>query len=164
MLTSKHLQAVLAPLAAVAALSAAPAAQAQATPPANCQGEPSAFWMNVVTEGLRNNNGLLAITIYPDNASRFLVKKGSIDVIRVPARAGTNRTCIFLPRAGVYAIAVYHDENGSRKIDRNSLGFPTEGGGFSNNPSTLAGLPTFRSVRLNVPQTGMSTRIQLRYP
>ena len=26
------------------------------------------------------------------------------------------------------------------------------------------GLPSFRSVRLNVPRTGMSTRVQMKYP
>ena len=83
---------------------------------------------------------------------------------RFDAAAPTTRTCIFVPRPGVYAIAVYHDEDGSRKINRNALGIPSEGFGFSNNPSTVAGLPAFRSVRLDVPKTGLTTRIRMRYP
>ena len=47
-------------------------------------------------------------------------------------------------------------------LNRNGLGIPTEAFGFSNNPSTVAGLPAFRSVRLNVPKAGLTTRIQLR--
>ena len=34
---------------------------------------------------------------------------------------------------GVYAVAVIHDENQNKKIDKNFLGMPTEGYGFSNN-------------------------------
>jgi len=34
---------------------------------------------------------------------------------------------------GVYAIAVFHDENKNGKLDKNFFGVPTEGYGFSNN-------------------------------
>ena len=69
-----------------------------------------------------------------------------------------------MPRPGIYALALYHDENGNRRFDRTGIGFPAEGYGFSNNPPTLAGLPSFRSVRLSIPRTGMVTRVQMKYP
>ena len=69
-----------------------------------------------------------------------------------------------MPQPGVYALAIYHDENANRKFDRTGIGFPAEGYGFSNNPLTLAGLPSFRSVRLNVPRSGLTSRIQMKYP
>ena len=69
-----------------------------------------------------------------------------------------------MPQPGVYALAIYHDENASRNFDRTGIGLPAEGYGFSNNPATLAGLPSFRSVRLNVPKAGLTTRIQMKYP
>ena len=40
--------------------------------------------------------------------------------------------------AVLYALALYHDENGNRSFDRTGVGFPAEGFGFSNNPATLA--------------------------
>jgi uncharacterized protein (DUF2141 family) len=151
--------------AATLTLSFAPEAQAQAaSPPAGCAGTPSGTWLNVVAQGLRNGNGLLAITIYADNPSKFLVRHGSLYVARVAATQGTTHACVFLPRTGVYALALYHDENADRKFDRTGIGFPAEGFGFSNNPATVAGLPSFRSVRLNVPRTGLTTRIQMKYP
>ncbi len=139
-------------------------AQAQPTPPAGCTGPASNTWLNVVVEGVRNSNGLMAVTLYADNSSKFLAHHGSLYVGRSNARAGTMRTCIFVPRPGVYALALYHDENASRGFDRNSIGLPAEGYGFSNNPPTLAGLPSFRSVRLNVSRTGLTTRVQMKYP
>jgi uncharacterized protein (DUF2141 family) len=150
---------------ACAALSILPfAAAARAEAPAGCVGKPSNTWITIVAEGMRNGNGLLAITPYPDVPSRFLVRHGSLGVERVPAAAGTTRACLFLPKPGVYAIALYHDENADRHLDRTGIGLPAEGYGFSNNPATLAGLPSFRSVRLNVPRTGLTTRIQMKYP
>lgn len=161
----RRLSAAVIACAAAATVSFGPAAVAQpAGPPPGCTGTPSATWINVVAEGMRNGNGLLAITLYPDNPSKFLVRHGSLYVGRVNATAGTTRACIFVPRTGVYALALYHDENANQKIDRTGIGLPAEGYGFSNNPATLAGLPSFRSVRLNIPRTGLSTRIQMKYP
>ncbi|MFT4025338.1 MAG: DUF2141 domain-containing protein [Novosphingobium sp.] len=144
-------------------LAGATPAAAQAAP-AGCTGTPSATWINVVLEGVRSSRGLAAVTLYADNSSKFLVKHGSLYVGRSPAHQGTTRTCIFLPAPGIYALAIYHDENGNQSFDRTGIGFPAEGYGFSNNPATLAGLPSFRSVRLAIPRTGMTTRIQMKYP
>lgn len=143
--------------------AAAPAAES-ASPPPGCTGPASQHWLNIHVEGLRSGNGLVAITLYEDNPRKFLVKRGSLYVGRTNAQNGTTRTCIFVPKPGVYAVAIYHDENGDGKFDRSSIGFPEEGFGFSNNPATLAGLPSFRSVRLNVPRAGLTTRISMRYP
>jgi uncharacterized protein (DUF2141 family) len=159
----RRLSAAVTACAAALTLFSAPT-RAQAAAPAGCTGTPSATWINVVAEGLRNGNGLLAVTVYADDARKFLVRHGSIHVGRVNATAGTTRTCVFVPRPGVYALALYHDENGNRHFDRSGLGIPTEGYGFSNNPPTIAGLPSFRSVRLNVPRTGLTARVQMKYP
>ena len=124
-----------------------------------------AGWLNVEVTGVRNSTGIMAITIYAgDRSDKFLRSKGSLDVVRVPAQAGTTRACVKLPGTGVYAIAVYHDEDSSRKLTRTGIGFPSEGFGFSNNPPTVASIPSFNSVRLNVPKNGLTTRISLKYP
>ena len=134
------------------------------TPPAGCTGPASDTWLTVTATGLRNGSGQLAITLYEDDPRKFLAHHGSLYVGRVQAVAGTTRGCIFIPRPGVYALALYHDENGNQKFDRTSIGFPAEGYGFSNNPPTLVGLPSFRSVRLNIPRTGLATTVQMKYP
>jgi len=158
-----------APCAAIlcaAALCAAVPATAEAAPhpSAGCTGPASATWINVAVEGVRNGNGLVAITLYADNSRKFLARHGSLYVGRVDAVSGTTTGCIYVPKPGVYAIAIYHDENADQNFDRTALGLPAEGFGFSNNPSTLAGLPAFKSVRLNIPRAGLITRIRLRYP
>lgn len=151
----------LLPGATLAAALLAPAAHAA---PA-CLGPHSDTWIYVTVDGVRNAQGQVTTTVYPDNPDRFLVKNGSLYVVRTPAQANATRFCVFLPSTGVYVIAVYHDEDNSGTINRAGvLGIPTEGFGFSNNPPTLASLPTFRSVRLSVPRTNVATTIHLKYP
>jgi uncharacterized protein (DUF2141 family) len=152
--------------APLAALFAAPVALGFAAGPAHaqgCTGRPSATRLNVIVENVHDSSGLIAVTVYADDSRRFLARRGSLYVGRVPARAGTTRVCIHLPRPGTWAIGVYHDSDANRTINRDSLGRPLEGFGFSNNPSTLFSIPAFRSVRLNVPHTNMETTIRLRY-
>jgi uncharacterized protein (DUF2141 family) len=145
----------------VAAFGATPAL---AAPP--CLGPHSEVWITISVDGVRNANGQIATTIYADKPDRFLVKNGSLYVVRTPSVAGATKFCVFLPQTGVYALAVYHDEDNSGTLNRapGVLGLPTEGFGFSNNPPTLASLPTFRSVRIAVPRTNLATTIHLTYP
>ena len=145
---------------ALAALLAASPGFAQS----DCTGPASPVRLYVNVEGVRSSNGLIAVTLYADDSSRFLARRGSLYVGRVPARAGTTRLCIHLPSTGVYALAVYHDADGNRTINRSSLGLPREAVGFSNNPRLLFSIPSFRSVRLSVPRTNMQTTVRLRYP
>ena len=129
-----------------------------------CTGPPSNVRLIVDVQNVRSSNGLIAVTLYPDVSARFLARRGALYVGRVPARAPSTRVCIHLPSTGVYALAVYHDADGNRRINRTSLGLPDEDFGFSNNPRVLFGIPAFRSVRLNVPRTNMQATIRLREP
>jgi uncharacterized protein (DUF2141 family) len=141
--------------------AAAPAAPMQGNA---CQGPPTETILYVNVQGLRSGKGLVAVTLYPDDKSRFLAKKQSIYVARVDAHAPNTRVCMHLPRQGVYAIAVYHDEDGNRHLNRSFVGLPQEGFGFSNNPKTFMSLPAFSAVRLNVGKANSETNITLRYP
>ena len=161
--TALALMSSVVPAAAPAVAADAQAAVLHAAP-AGCTGTPSETWITVSVEGLRSSSGLVAITLYADNPRKFLVKNGSLYVGRVPAHAGTTTGCIYVPRPGVYAIAIYHDENGNQQFDRTGIGLPAEGYGFANNPGTLAGLPSFQSVRLAIPRAGLLTRVRLKYP
>ena len=143
--------------AAVAGLETAVAAQ-------ECTGTPSAVRLYVDVENVRSAQGLIAVTLYADDSRRFLARRGSLYVGRVPARAGTTRVCIHLPSTGTWGLAVYHDVDGNRRFNRNGVGMPEEPFGFSNNPRVLFGIPSFSSVRLSVPRNNMRTSVRLRHP
>jgi uncharacterized protein (DUF2141 family) len=130
---------------------------------ADCTGTPSATRLYVDVDKVRSSQGLIAVTLYTDDRRKFLAKRGSLYVGRVPARAGRTRVCMHVPKPGVYALAVYHDADSDRSFDRTGLGLPAEGFGFSNNPPTFFGLPNFDRVRIRVSWTGASTTIRLHY-
>lgn len=160
---STRLRATVAASMVLGGVGLAAAQPAQATP--NCAGPASDTWINVTVDNVRSSTGLMAVTLYADESRKFLVRHGSMYVGRVPATAPVTKMCLFVPKPGVYAIAVYHDEDSSQNINRGGmLGIPTEGFGFSNNPPTIASLPAFRSVRLHIAKTNLSTRITLKYP
>jgi uncharacterized protein (DUF2141 family) len=142
---------------------AAAAVPAAAVAQDDCTGPASQVRLYVNVGNVRSSDGLVAVTLYPDDPRRFLARRGSLYVGRVPARAGTTRVCIHVPRPGVYALGVYHDADGNRRFNRNAIGLPAEGFGFSNDAPALLGLPSFRAVRLNVPRSGVETNVRMRY-
>ncbi|MBV8687165.1 MAG: DUF2141 domain-containing protein [Alphaproteobacteria bacterium] len=152
------------PKLVLAAFLASSAAASEAAAPDACTGHPSDTRLYVQVEGVRSGDGLIAVTLYADDPRRFLAKRGSLYVGRSPARRGVTHACIFVPHPGHYAVVVYHDANANRKLDRSFIGLPTEGGGFSNNPNTFLGLPSFRAARFQVARSGQQIRVRLRYP
>lgn len=150
--------------AALLALSVATPVLAESAAPADCTGPASPHWVNITVEGLRNSNGVVTLTLYPNDPTRFLKPKGSLYVTKVKARANLAHACIYIPAPGAYGLALYHDENANGKIDRNGLGIPKEGFGFSNNPRIFLSAPSFAKVRFTVIGGGSHTRIKMKYP
>jgi uncharacterized protein (DUF2141 family) len=150
-------------LLGLAVAAASPLAGARAQPD-SCTGPPGAVRLLVDVQGVRASQGLVAVTLYADDSKKFLAKRGSLYVGRVPARAGTTRVCIYVPQAGTYAVAAYHDADGNRHFNRNALGMPAEAYGFSNNPGTFFGMPRFTSVRIPVRAPESAISIRLKYP
>lgn len=54
---------------------------------------------------------------------------------------------------GRYAVAVYHDINKNKKLDKNVLGMPTESYGFSNNARNTFSAPSFADAAVNCSKT-----------
>ena len=131
---------------------------------AGCTGTPSATRLIVNIDGVRPGGGLIAVSLYADVRGKFLAKRGALYVGRAAATSPRTRMCIHLPNTGVWALAVYHDANANRSFDRTGVGLPAEGFGFTNNPSTMFGIPAFSTVRLNVPRNNMATTVRLKYP
>ena len=105
-----------------------------------CSAESPAL-IEVKVENVRNSNGLITAVLYSDDPEGFLKKGQRLDRIRVDAMAGETLLCLKAPTAGRYSVAIYHDENGNKKFDRNFIGIPSEGYGFSNNPGFRFGKP-----------------------
>ena len=49
-------------------------------------------------------------------------------------------------KKGVYAISLFIDSNGNKKLDKNLIGIPIEQYGFSNNTMGFFGKPSFKNA------------------
>ena len=120
--------------------------------------------LRIAAEGVKSTKGNITFTIYADDERQFLAKGGKFARQRVAAKAPRTEACFQLPAAAHYAVAVYHDANGDRDFNRNLLGLPAEGYGFSRDPESLIGLPTLAQVRFpTLPGADTPVTVRLKY-
>ncbi|ACK72397.1 conserved hypothetical protein [Gloeothece citriformis PCC 7424] len=119
--------------------------------------------LSITIDGLKKAQGQICLNLF--SSSQGFPSKGEQAVksqcINV---TGTSETITFenlLP--GSYAVAVIHDLNDDGKLNRNLLGIPTEGFGFSNNPVIRTGPPKFRESVIIVTGQKTNIRIQLQH-
>lgn len=113
----------------------------------------------------RSSKGRIAIALFqeasgfPGDSSKALrLQRAVID----PAKLSSQFVFEGIPR-GVYAVSVFHDENMNGKLDKNFMGVPREGYGFSNNPKKRMGPPSFEEAKFTLDQPEQSVVIGLTY-
>ena len=119
--------------------------------------------LHVTATGARRVAGDIAFTLYGADPARFLKSHGSLAVIRVTLTSTRAAACFTVSSPGDYAVAIYHDENGNHHFDRNFLGLPVEGYGFSNDAPTYLGPPSFGAARIAIHAGDNTASIRLRY-
>ena len=112
---------------------------------------------------MRSANGNITITIYPDDPSHFLDGAYKLARQEVPVTLPVTTACFALAAPGYYAVALFHDENGDHHLNTNALGIPTEGYGFSNNPTLYFGPPDLGKVRFSLHSGDNPVAIQMKY-
>lgn len=137
---------------------------ARPLPEKDCAGRKSGIRLTVQVGALRSNAGEVTITVYPSDPERFLAPRGKLLRQRVKTSAPMTQACFNLPAADAYAVAVYHDANADKDFNRNTLGVPMEGYGFSNDAPTRYAAPSFDAARFVVKPGDNTIRIKIRYP
>lgn len=115
-----------------------------------CQSpSPETCKLIVHIDGFHNQKGNAGLTVFrspdgwPENNGKAFMHSGQ------PFTGDKATTELQLP-AGHYAIAALHDENSNHKLDRNMMGWPKEGFGFSNNPKVNLSAPSFDKAAMQV--------------
>lgn len=151
------------------ALSLLISTQAQATGPLNikpieapdvCNADLAQIRVTVNNVG---SGGVLNVELY-DDPDNFLFKKGRKRKVRIPAVAGQQKVCMNLDQPGTYAVAVYHDKDGDRKLKKHWNLLPREPFGLSNNPENMSGFPNFSDSAFTTGKLGANIVINLREP
>ncbi len=129
--------------------------------PGPAAGEPGCP-VTLIAQGVSGSPGSVGFVVFgsrdgwPENHEKAAGRQAA------PAQAGAVAVTLALV-PGRYAVAVVHDENGNRKLDRRPSGRPREGWGMSNNPKATLKTPGFDAAGLTV-ACGARVEILMRYP
>ncbi len=117
--------------------------------------------IRVILPNVRSSAGNIRLSLHGPDPEQWVGKKGG-KLIRfdVPAKQGRMEICMPLPNgAGVYAVGLYHDEDGNGKY-----GFSSEGYGFSNNAKAgLFGPASHKAAAFTAGAATTDLTISIRY-
>ncbi|MEM9360360.1 MAG: MltA domain-containing protein, partial [Pseudomonadota bacterium] len=106
--------------------------------------------------------GILVIEVYSDDAENFLSKEARLRRARVAAGTSPQRVCLNINGAGTYAVAVYHDQNGDRALDKRWNQLPAEPFALSKNPQLRLRKPRFYEASFEAGPLGANISVDLR--
>ncbi|MEM7062679.1 MAG: DUF2141 domain-containing protein [Cyanobacteria bacterium P01_B01_bin.77] len=118
----------------------------------------------VEISGLNEPQGQICLNLFDsrggfpsnrDEALQTLCLETPQDLSKAPSLVATFEDLI----PGSYAVSVFHDANSDGEFNRNFVGMPAEGFGFSRNPGVLTGPPDFGEAVVLV--AGVETRIEI---
>ncbi len=92
--------------------------------------------------------GEIEIGFY-NNPDTFPDEGGQYKKMRVKVTSKVMKITVELPK-GIWAVAVYHDENNDKKINKNFFGIPKERYGFSNNVKPVLSAPSFNKAKFKL--------------
>ncbi len=107
-----------------------------------------AHTLTVTIDQISEQTGKLHVALYRDEQSYQQGKSAVAAVVK--AVSGTTQQLVFPDLAdGQYAIKIMHDANDNGELDRNIMGIPSEGYGFSNNAGQF-GPASFKDAAFSV--------------
>ncbi len=117
--------------------------------------------VDIEISGLRNTKGTLHACL-TRNLAHFPECKGDPAALKGSAPASSQKLHIDHVPPGRYAIAVFHDQNSNRNLDK-FAGIPKEGFAFSRNPSIKFRAPRFEEVAIDLPPGTTQVRLKMNY-
>jgi uncharacterized protein (DUF2141 family) len=119
--------------------------------------------LTIEVEGLKNKSGQICATLF-DHSKGFPSDSKKAWQSECSKITEMPQKLIFKDlKPGNYAVALIHDANGNSNFDTNSVGIPTEGFGFSQNPEVLTGPPKFNDSAVTVSKTNTDIKIKMKY-
>ena len=121
----------------------------------------SAGDLTVTVDHVRSDRGAILAALYDSEAS-FMKQPLARATFKVKAATGEVQYVFHDLPAGKYALTAFHDENANGQLDKNLIGIPKEGYGFSNSKGA-AKPPAFSQAAFEFDGTTQSISITLRY-
>jgi len=109
--------------------------------------------VEVKIEGIASTDGLIYASLFSSANGFPDARELAIANQAVPASDSSNGTLVLkfpdIP-AGAFAISIMHDANANGKLDTNFMGIPSEDYGFSQNPNSMFGPPSFDKAAVSL--------------
>jgi uncharacterized protein (DUF2141 family) len=125
---------------------------------AACEGQ-NCGTLRISVTGMKSNAGQVHVAVFA--ARERWLKDGTYKKILNIEHRRSEWLIENVPY-GDYAVAVFHDENGNGRIDKNLLGIPNEPYGFSNNARRTFGPPLWEKARFPVASPTAEAQIDVR--
>ena len=118
--------------------------------------------IKIEIQNLKNTMGKVSIGLYKQSKNFPIISK-EYKGVHLNINSHTLSYMFKDIPNGIYAISVFHDENSNRKPDKNFLGIPKEGYGFSNNAKATFSAPSFNDAKFNVSTQTINLKINMVY-
>lgn len=119
--------------------------------------------LTVEIDGWKNQTGQICVSVF-GSSQGFPSDRRRVVSSQCSKISETTLTFTFDNlKAGSYAVAAIHDQNSDRTLNRNNLGMPTEGFGFSRNPEVRTKAPKFSEAAFVLAGPNTNIQIQLKY-
>ncbi len=106
--------------------------------------------LTIYVDGVNQQGGNIGVLVFQNEKGWPEDRLAAFKDIRQPAHPGTVIVKIPDLPDGDYAIAIGHDVNLNRKVDKNWFGKPTEQWGMSNNPHATIKEPPFNKAKITM--------------
>jgi len=115
----------------------------------------------ITITGVRSVKGKVIVQVFKDNASYQDEKPYKKIVFEKKGIINGTLAISFNLEAGTYGFTLVDDENGNGKIDKNMIGMPKEGFGFSNFFMEKMKKPSFDDFKTNLkPQSKIVIKVK----
>ena len=119
--------------------------------------------VQIVVNGVQPGSGEIVIGLFRDKGNFPWSPTLASFTASAAAQAQSIRVVIKNVPPGQYALAAFHDKDGSRKVPRNIVGYPKTGVGFGNDASIRLGPPSFESATVSIGAEETTKAIRLVY-
>lgn len=123
--------------------------------------QPAESTVDIDLAGLRSQRGTVHVCLTRKPA-HFPDCKKDPGALRTSVAASAHHLHLDHVPPGRYAIAVFHDENSNRNLDK-FAGIPKEGFAFSRNPSIKFRPPRFEEVAVDLTPGANQARLKMHY-
>lgn len=118
--------------------------------------------LTITIKNLNTNEGQVLLAVYNANTNYMKEEKAFLKKKVTIANKQAVAVLSDMPY-GRYAVVCVHDQNNNLKLDKNLMGIPKEGYGFSNDAKGSFGPPSFEKSSFKVEKSQQQITINMTY-